>query len=439
MKLNASKYNQHWQDKALNELGDFQRGKSRHRPRNDMALFMGGKHPLVQTGEVKEANLYITKHAATYNDFGLAQSKLWPKHTLCITIAANIAETALLGYPMCFPDSVVGFNANPEESSELFMHYVFTYIRRAIQNSATGSIQDNINIEYLTSLKLKIPRKDYQDKIAAALSTLDAKIDCNNRINAELEAMAKTLYDYWFVQFDFPDANGKPYKSSGGKMVYNATLKREIPAGWGYGALLEWIARDKTGDWGKESVEGNYTLQVDCIRGTDINGLNGSGGVAAPTRFILEKNRGKILVPFDFVVEISGGSPTQSTGRMALISAETISRFVHPLICSNFCKAISLNDSAYFFNFAYLWKSAYDNKVLFGWEGKTSGIKNLLFDAFTGKYLVCKPPKELAKKFFDFVNPLEVNKQKLLQESDELEALRDWLLPLLMNGQVTVA
>lgn len=98
MRLNASKYNRHWQDKTLNELGDFQRGKSRHRPRNDMALFLGGKHPLIQTGEIKEANLFITKHSATYNDFGLAQSKLWSKNTLCITIAANIAETALLGY-----------------------------------------------------------------------------------------------------------------------------------------------------------------------------------------------------------------------------------------------------------------------------------------------------------------------------------------------------
>jgi type I restriction enzyme, S subunit len=439
MRLNASQYNQHWQDKTLNELGDFQRGKSRHRPRNDAALFSGGKHPLIQTGEIKEANLYITAHSAAYNDFGLAQSKLWPKNTLCITIAANIAETALLGYPMCFPDSVVGFNAEPEKSSELFMHYVFTYIRRAIQNSATGSIQDNINIEYLTGLKLKIPVKSYQDKIAAVLSALDAKIDCNNRINAELEAMAKTLYDYWFVQFDFPDANGKPYKSSGGKMVYNATLKRDIPAGWEVGPLSDWVATDKTGDWGKETAEGNYTLGVDCIRGTDINGLSGTGTIAAPRRFILEKNKGKILAPFDFVIEISGGSPTQSTGRLALITSETIKRFSQPLICSNFCKAISLEDNSYFFNFAYLWKSAYDNKVLFGWEGKTSGIKNLLFDAFTGKHIVCMPPQKLAQRFFDFVSPLEIKKQKLLRENDELEASRDWLLPLLMNGQVTVA
>ena len=284
-----------------------------------------------------------------------------------------------------------------------------------------------------------ITDRNQQKKIAAVLSALDTKIDCNNRINAELEAMAKTLYDYWFVQFDFPDANDKPYKSSGGKMVYNATLKREIPADWEVVPLSDWIASDKTGDWGKEAAEGNYTLCVDCIRGTDINGLNGTGTVSPPIRFILEKNSAKVLAPFDFVIEISGGSPTQSTGRLALITKETIERFSRPLICSNFCKAISLKNRAYFFNFAYLWKSAYNNKVLFGWEGKTSGIKNFLFDAFTTKHLVSRPPQELAKRFFQLIAPMEAKKQKLSQETDDLAALRDWLLPLLMNGQVTVA
>ncbi|KXK45187.1 MAG: Type I restriction modification DNA specificity domain protein [Bacteroidetes bacterium OLB10] len=159
MIYNDSKYNSDWAIKPLNKLGEFNRGKSKHRPRNDKRLFDNGTYPLVQTGEISAANLYIRSHSAAYNDFGLKQSKLWPENTLCITIAANIAETALLGYPMCFPDSIVGFNAYPEESSELFMHYVFTYIKRAIQNSASGSIQDNINIDYLTSFKFSNPQE----------------------------------------------------------------------------------------------------------------------------------------------------------------------------------------------------------------------------------------------------------------------------------------
>lgn len=167
----------------------------------------------MQTGEIKDALLYVNYHTLEYGDFGLRQSKLWDRGTLCITIAANIAETAILDYPMCFPDSVVGFTADKTKSSELFLHYIFIYIRKSIQNSASGSIQDNINLEYLTNLKFKIPPKNYQDKIAIILSMLDGKIELNNKINSELEAMARALYDYWFVQFDFPDETGRPLTS----------------------------------------------------------------------------------------------------------------------------------------------------------------------------------------------------------------------------------
>lgn len=280
--------------------------------------------------------------------------------------------------------------------------------------------------------------KGEQDAIVAVLESIDRKVELNNRINSELEAMAKMLYDYWFVQFDFPDTNGKPYKASGGKMVYDPVLKHEIPAGWHVNAISDWIRSDKTGDWGKETKQGNYALQVDCIRGADINGINGQGNVNAPNRFMLKKNDHKILAPFDFVIEISGGSPTQSTGRMAFITEHVLERFNYPLICSNFCKAIDLIDKSYFYNFAYQWKSLYENGVLFGWEGKTSGIKNLLFDSFVSNYNVVMPPKDLAEKFFQFVSPLQEQKQKKLKENTELEGLRNWLLPMLMNGQVTV-
>lgn len=322
-------------------------------------------------------------------------------------------------------------------------YLLYAYLSPAFQktivaNTITGATVDRISLNEMTNFAIRIPDIEEQKGAASLLKSIDAKIDCNNRIYAELEAMVDTLYNYWFVQFDFPDVNGKPYKSSGGKLIYNSTLKREIPEGWEIGPLSDWIATDKTGDWGRETAEGNYTFRVNCIRGTDINALNGTGAVSAPARFILEKNKGKILAPFDFVIEISGGSPTQSTGRLALITSDAIQRFSNPLICSNFCKAISLKDSAYFFNFAYLWKSAYKNGVLFRWEGKTSGIKNLLFDAFTSTHMVCRPPKQCAQRFFSFVSPLEVKKQGLLQETDELRALRDWLLPPLMNGQVTV-
>lgn len=302
----------------------------------------------------------------------------------------------------------------------------------------TGSAQPKLNKENLLNIELYIPSKEHQDKIAKVLTLFDQKIQINHQINQVLEAMVKTLYDYWFVQFDFPDQNGKPYKSSGGKMVYNQELKREIPEGWGVTTFSSWISDNKTGDWGKETSQGNYTLEVDCIRGADINGLSGNGKTDMPTRFILEKNKNKLLTDFDIVIEISGGSPTQSTGRIVGISENVLNRFDLPLICSNFCKAVSLKEQETFYNFVYEWKNLYDNGVLFSWEGKTSGIKNLLFDSFVTNYHIAQPPIDLMEQFFDYASSVDRKIQLLLKQNQELTQLRDWLLPMLMNGQVKV-
>ena len=257
-------------------------------------------------------------------------------------------------------------------------------------------------------------------------------------VNDNLEQVAKTIYDYWFVQFDFPNENGKPYKSSGGKMVYSEELNREIPEGWEVKSLSSFISKDKSGDWGKEEKEGNYTLKVECVRGADINGINGKGEVKTPIRYILEKNDGKILTHNDFVVEISGGSPTQSTGRIACITNQVLNRFTNPLICSNFCKAVSLHQEIEASFFLNTWNAAYSNGTLFGFEGKTSGIKNLLFDNFVNTYIVAKPTEYLIKSFDHNISSFEKKRQENLKQNQELTKLRDWLLPMLMNGQVKV-
>ncbi|OFN80936.1 restriction endonuclease subunit S [Streptococcus sp. HMSC061D10] len=318
-----------------------------------------------------------------------------------------------------------------------YIYYLLQYLD--LGNQKSGSGVPTMNRNHLHPIKVRSYRdKTYQQRTIKILSLIDKKIQINNQINQELEAMAKTLYDYWFVQFDFPDQNGKPYKSSGGKMVYNPELKREIPEGWGVTTFSSWISDNKTGDWGKETSEGNYTLEVDCIRGADINGLSGNGKTDMPTRFILEKNKNKLLTDFDIVIEISGGSPTQSTGRIVGISENVLNRFDLPLICSNFCKAVSLKEQETFYNFVYEWKNLYDNGVLFSWEGKTSGIKNLLFDSFVTNYHIAQPPIGLMEQFFDYAYSVDRKIQLLLKQNQELTQLRDWLLPMLMNGQVKV-
>lgn len=339
--------------------------------------------------------------------------------------------------------------SNGKIDPDYLMYYLIFRKNHLLTISRVGGTRNALTKEAIEKLEILLNKND--KKIAKVLSDLDTKIELNNRINAELEAMAKLVYEYWFVQFDFPvgfdsaqppgsaQAPGKPYKSSGGKMVWNEELKREIPEGWEVHPVDYWIQNDKNGDWGKEEIEGNYDLRVSCIRGADINGLNGNGELKSPVRYILEKNIHKILEPGDLVIEISGGSPTQSTGRLGYIINETLERFSEPLICSNFCKAITLKDESNLFNFIYEWKRLYDAGIFFGYEGKTSGIKNFLFESFVSKHKIVIPPQELTEMFYEKVLPIHSKIQKNLIQNQELSSLRDWLLPMLMNGQVSVA
>lgn len=156
---------------TLPELGEFGRGVSKHRPRNDPKL-LGGKYPLIQTGDVASANLYITSYTTTYSELGLIQSKMWDKGTLCITIAANIAKTAILNFDACFPDSIVGFSANGR-TNNIFIHYWFSFFQEILESQAPESAQKNINLKILSELKVIVPAKEKQDVFAAFVEQVD--------------------------------------------------------------------------------------------------------------------------------------------------------------------------------------------------------------------------------------------------------------------------
>ena len=396
----------------LNDILEFKNGKAKKTNHGNIPIY-GGNGVLGYCSDSNFENVLIIGRVGVYcGSVHIEESKCW------------ISDNAIAGLP--------------KKSSYNYYNY---YLLKSLQlnNKQVGSSQPLLTQDILNNIGVQIEfDKEKQKRLVASLLAIDQKIELNNRINAELESMAKTLYDYWFVQFDFPNEEGKPYKSSGGKMVYNSILKRQIPEGWEIGTISEFIASFKGGDWGKETTEGKYTIPVICVRGADINGLNGSGQIGAPKRYILDKNKEKFLLPYDLVIEISGGSPTQSTGRLLLITDEMLSRFDEPLICSNFCKAISLVDHQYAYNFKYMWDSIYDSGVLFGWEGKTSGIKNLLFESFVSKYIICMPAVELVNKFFSLAEDIHKKKQNNLKENEMLIQLRDWLLPMLMNGQITI-
>ena len=183
--------------KTLSEIAkDFGRGKSKHRPRNDARLY-GGDIPFIQTGDIREAGKWIKNYSQTYSAFGVEQSKKWEKGTLCITIAANIAETGLLGFEACFPDSIIGFVANPEFAITEYVYYYLNSIKDYLANKSYGSAQDNLNLSTFSSLKIPVPSLEIQSRIVQVLDNFDTVCnDLNIGLPKEIELRQKQ-YEYF--------------------------------------------------------------------------------------------------------------------------------------------------------------------------------------------------------------------------------------------------
>ena len=213
-----------WRPQKLDQLGTLSRGRSRHRPR-DAAHLYGGPYPFIQTSDVKHSGLYIREYQQTYSEEGLRQSKIWPAGTLCITIAANIADTAILGIDACFPDSVIGFTADENKSDVRFIKYLFdATIQQRVRQFTQGAAQDNLSQEKLLSIEFLIPELQEQRRIASILSAYDDLIANNRRRIQLLEEAARLLYREWFVHLRFPGHE-------------HAKIKDGIPEGWKRGPL----------------------------------------------------------------------------------------------------------------------------------------------------------------------------------------------------------
>ena len=246
-------------------------------------------------------------------------------------------------------------------------------------------------------------------------------------INDNLEKQAQALYKSWFVDFE-------PFK---GVKFIDSELG-EIPEGWSVGTFSDIIISTLSGDWGKEVKTENYKQKVFCIRGADIPDLKTGNAGKMPSRYILPKNfESKALTKDDIVVEISGGSPTQSTGRVCRITDELLSKYDDSLICTNFCRAVKPieNHSQYLY---YCWSYLYDKGRMFSYENGTTGIKNLDINGLIEKELIIIPLKRTVDKFSSVVNVFNQQIIKNSIESEKLSEIRDSLLPKLMSGEIKI-
>ena len=301
----------------------------------------------------------------------------------------------------------------------LMSEYVQLQIRRINQ---TGSIVSNLNISSLKELKILLHNFEEQRKIANILSAIDDKIQINNQINQELEAMAKTLYDYWFVQFDFPDQNGKPYKSSGGKMVYNPELKREIPEGWGV-AKVEDIAQTGSGGTPKSTNVSYYSNgEIPWINSGELE----QTVITSTSNFITEEglnNSSAKLFPSGTILVAMYGA---TAGKVSFLTFEAST---NQAIC-----AIMLTD----IRMRYYLKNVIEDLYQYLVKLSTGSARDNLSQDMIKNIKVVIPSNDILDRFYDFSNNIIKEITKKQQENEQLTQLRDWLLPMLMNGQVKV-
>ncbi|MGU8989553.1 restriction endonuclease subunit S [Clostridium perfringens] len=357
------------------------------------------------------------------------------KNSVLMSVRAPVGDVNIATEDICIGRGLASLNMKNKNNE--FLYYLLKNYSGLLISKESGTVFGSINKAGIEKLVLPFPSNSEQKAIAKILSDLDEKIEINNKINKNLEEMAQAIFKQWFVDFEFPNEEGKPYKSSGGEMVESELGM--IPKGFKIGFLRDYVDNILGGDWGKENEQGNYKKEVFCLRGADIPEVRIGKKGSLPKRYILEKNyNNKKLSSGDLVVEISGGSPTQSTGRISYINNDILLRYEIGLVCTNFCRAITLKNKKAMEYFYFCWDRIYNLGVFFQFENGTTGIKNLDVNTFLDKFKIVKPNIDLIEKFKGIVCDFNKTIQQNGIENERLEKLRDNLLPKLMSGEIRV-
>ena len=372
----------------------------------------------LNTGNVRQnsfdfSNLdFITKE----KDNLLRNGKL-QRDDIVLTTRGTVGNVALYSQEVPFSNIRINSGMVIIRVNKNFWHPYFVYLffqshlfKKQISRLISGSAQPQLPISILETVSIPQLTLDEQKEIIFNIKSIDQKIQINNQINQELEAMAKTLYEYWFVQFDFPDQYGKPYKSSGGKMVYNPELKREIPEGWGVEKLGDiTICHDSK----RVPLSSN---DRELVKG-EIPYYGATGIMDYVNNYIFDG---------DYVLMAEDGSVMTEKGTPILqrISGKNwVNNHAHVLepIKNHSCKLLMM-----------LLKDVSVMKI------KTGSIQMKINQENMNKIVVPAIPLELLFEINQKLEVIDKQQLNLIEENKQLTQLRDWLLPMLMNGQVKV-
>lgn len=358
---------------------------------------------------MKHAPFYLSDYSQTYNERGLAQSKLWPPGTLCITIAANIADTAILTIPACFPDSILGFQPKAEMADVRYVKYCLDGFRGHMEQISKGTTQDNLSLDKLLKLRFWFPDIDRQKKIAAILSAYDDLIANNQRRIAVLESMAEKIYREWFVRLRFP---GRPI-NAGDSLEPESWERKPL------GQLMSLLKRGVSPDYNDKAQA--LVINQKCIRGG---------------RLSLEEARlHSTPVPDEKMLRY-GDVLVNSTGVGTLGRAAVFDIDRNDMACDShvtIARPIDVNVEGEFLAYTVQLLQPYFEAMASGSTGQAE-----LGRDFISKTKVLVPPRELMVAFSKHAQPIRRQRRLLLDEIERLAATRDALLPRLISGKLRV-
>ena len=345
------------------------------------------------------------------------------KGDILISAAGTIGKTVIFdGEDSYFQDSNIVWIENDE--SKVTNQFLYYFLQTNPFITTNGSTIKRLYNDNLRDTKIpNVPSIQQQNQITDILGALDKKIQINNQINQELEAMAKTLYDYWFVQFDFPDQNGKPYKSSGGKMVYHPELKREIPEGWGVETLKDFESKIITGKTPSRANSDNFGGEIPFITIGDIRG----------NTFIYSTS--ETLTDLGASVQQNKYLPEGSLCVSCIATVGEIGFTTEWSYTNQQINSIVFEDETNRYYLYFALKNYFENANAIAKTGNT--FANMNKEDFSGIRIIL-PRNEIKNNFHKITESYFAQIKCLQGQNQELTQLRDWLLPMLMNGQVKV-
>lgn len=366
--------------------------------------------------EIYNTNEYISRRAIEETSI-----KLWPPHTITIAMygeGKTRGKASIIMSEMTTNQACCNVVVDEAKADYRFLYYWLTYNYEQIRSLASG-VRKNLNSDDIKGFSFPEFDVEAQHQIAQVLSSIDKKIDNNTGICFELESMAKLLYDYWFVQFDFPDENGKPYKSSGGKMVWNEQLKREIPEGWAkkeVSAIANIVANSVTP---RPDIEyRHYSIPAFDEKGMPVEE---SGASINSNKYLVPENAilvSKLNPQFKRIWVISDSNERSicSTEFIPFVSIEGHREYLYSL----------LNSDAF-------------HTYMVQCSSSSTGSRTRIDPELCLRFTFASPKDNaLIKRYCKTVAPMLAKIEELKDENQHLTSLRDFLLPLLMNGQVKI-